>query len=291
MLSTSQDIQNYLQKMAIESQSSEAYIFKLYALEGIVRRIALHPQKHEVILRGSLITRVWALPHYRPVDDIDFLFDYAFDDVRGIKFVQDIFSYQVEDFITYLPEKIEIVPTWVETPLPGARAFIPAEVFGQTFTLQIDLAYDDPLVPPAVLWEYPMLLPNQKVVIYTIRPELACAWKVHGLFEFWNRRSTAWEMKDLYDIYLIINAFELDEAAFAEALEIAFSNRGTPMHVYKRVLEGVFGQSKGSQKNWEKFVLKRQNHLLFDNHLSLLGEVRAFLDKFFIDACKDAQSV
>jgi transcription elongation factor GreA-like protein len=116
-------------------------------------------------------------------------------------------------------------------------------------------------------------------------PELACAWKVHGLFEFWNRRSTAWEMKDLYDIYLLINQFQFNDSIFAKALQQAFEDRKTPMTVYKRVLEGVFGQSKGTEKAWAKFVAKRDNRLLVENHYVLLEKVRAFLDKFFIPFC------
>ncbi len=279
------DTQTYLQALAYREAVSVDYMLKLYGLESIVRRLALHPAKHEIVVRGSFITRVWAMRDYRPVDDLDFLFDFAPDSARGMTLLREILAYPLDDSVTYLPEQMHITPTWVETPLPGERVVIPTRIFGRDFELQIDLAYHDPLVPPAMLWAYPTLLPAQEAEIYTIRPELACAWKVHGLFEFWNRRSTAWELKDLYDIYLIHKHKPIDEFVFAEALEVAFENRGTPMYVYKRVLEGVFGQSKGTQKRWEKFLLKRNGRVLFDSPQDLLLVVRAFLDKFFVKYC------
>jgi hypothetical protein len=276
-----------LQAEAMKSQTSWEYVLKLYALEGMIRRGAIHPKAHEVITRGSLITRAWAYPHYRPVDDVDFLMDYPIDSERGIGFIREMLAYDLGDFIEYDLDKIEVVPTWVETPLPGERIFVPAKALGQDFLLQIDLAYNDPLLPPAVVWSYPCLVPEWKTNIHTITPELALAWKVHGLFEFIGKGSTAWDMKDLYDIYLIISNCLINDLIFADALQMAFQDRRTPMHVYRRVLEGTFGQSKGTLKGWEKFVLKRQNRLLVANHFELLEKVRAFLDKFFIPFCKE----
>lgn len=276
-----------LQAEAIKSQTSWEYVLKLYALEGMIRRVAMHPQTSEVIIRGSLITRAWVYPHHRPVDDVDFLMDYPIDSVRGIGFIREMLAYDLGDFIAYEADKIEVVPTWVETPLPGERIFVPAKALGQDFLLQIDLAYNDPLLPPAFAWNYPTLIPEWHTNIHTIVPELALAWKVHGLFEFTGKGSTAWDMKDLYDIYLIISNCSINDLIFADALQMAFQDRRTPMRVYRRVLDGTFGQSKGTLKGWEKFVLKRQNRLIVANHFELLEKVRAFLDKFFIPFCKD----
>ncbi len=281
------DIRTCLQKEATNSGTSWDYILKLYALEGIIRRLSLHLQAGELVVRGSLITRAWVQPHYRPVDDIDFLADYARDAKRGLSFINEILAYDLQDFITYQVNAISVVPTWVDTPLPGERLFVPTTVFGQNLTLQIDLAYDDPLVPSSVQRTYPMLIPVWKAPIYTIRPELACAWKVHGLFEFWGRRSTAWEMKDLYDIYLISQAFPFDKAHFSEALRMAFSHRKTPLSVYKRVLEGTFGQSKGTEKAWGRFYAKRDGRVIVANHKELLEKVRFFLDDYFLDFLRE----
>jgi len=282
MLYAFNEIATCLRENAEKAQTTWYCILKLYALEGIVRRANIHPKGNEMLIRGSLITRAWALPHHRPVEDIDFLADYPKDSTRGIAFIREMLAYNLEDFITYHVDKIIITPTWVDTPLPGERITLPATALGEDFTLQIDLAYDDPVVPTAMQWEYPTLIPAWKTVIHTIRPELACAWKVHGLFEFWNRHNTSWEMKDLYDIYLIINAFKLDEAVFQGALQIAFAHRQTPLSVYDRILKGTFGQSKGTLKGWDKFYRKRDGRLLVENHFVLLEKVRAFLDKFFV---------
>jgi hypothetical protein len=162
------DIEQYLQQEAENSQTSWEYITKLYALEGLVRRASMHPKAAEIIIRGSLITRAWVLPHYRPVDDVDFLADYPFDTTRGVGFIREMLRYDLDDFLTYDTENLEIVPTWVETPLPGERIFVKAKGLGQNFTLQIDLAYNDPLVPPAIVWEYPTLIPAWKTPIHTI---------------------------------------------------------------------------------------------------------------------------
>jgi hypothetical protein len=277
------DLKERLNQIALDFQLNPEYIFKLYALEGLVRRTPLMAEADKMIIRGSFITSNWVKPHFRAVNDLDFLADYPIDTARGESYIRQLLTVDLADGLHFFPNELQVEDTWTDTPLPGQRYQIPARLFDFEFLLQIDLAFNDPLIPPAIWWEYPALLSELSTTIRTVRPELALAWKVHGLFEFWDKGGT-WQIKDLYDIYLIIKTQILDNEVFREALRIAFSDRNTPMHLYQRVLAGEFGQSTNTRKHWQRFVNKMEGKLTISSHFELLAEVRKYLDGFFIKA-------
>lgn len=122
------------------------YISKLYALEGLLRRAAFLPDMDTMVIRGSLITRAWVLPLYRRVDDLDLMAVYPFDAERGEDFVWRIMQVQMEDGLQIFSEKLQIEPIWENTEFPGRRFLVPVKYASYEFNLQIDLAFNDPLV-------------------------------------------------------------------------------------------------------------------------------------------------
>ncbi|MEM7039976.1 MAG: nucleotidyl transferase AbiEii/AbiGii toxin family protein, partial [Bacteroidota bacterium] len=143
-----------------------------------------------------------------------------------------------------------------------------------------DMAFADPVVPGPVRQMYQGLL-GWEFPVWTVVPEQALAWKVHGLFEFWDTQKGRWRMKDLYDICLLMRACEMDSVVFRAALKVAFEDRVTPFRVYQKVLDGNFGQSRGSRQNWARFVADYPANVEAESHLDLLAEARKLLDPVF----------
>lgn len=277
-------LQQQLEQLAISTQVSLAYVQKLYVLEHILQQISLSPDAHTMIVRGSLITRAWVMPTYeRLVKDLDLMACYAFDAVRGIDFIKRALALPIpSDDVVILHKQLTIETTWENTALPGHRFLVPVQAFGQLLEVQIDLAYNDPLVPPAIWWQYPTVLPNSFLNVHTIRPELACAWKVQGLFEFWQTKGGKWRTKDLYDIFILLQSVPMDQHMLTQAIKVAFEDRQTPWKVYQRVLDGEFGLSKGSRKAWTKLSNQYKGKIGINSHLEVLTGIRKVLDPIFI---------
>lgn len=278
-------LQQQLEQLALSAQVSLAYVQKLYVLEHILQQIFLLPDAHTMIVRGSLITRAWTTPTYeRLVKDLDLMACYAFDADKGIGFIKRALTLSIpSDDVVILHEQLTVETTWENTEFPGHRFLVPVQAFDQLLEVQIDLAYNDPLVPPAVWWQYPAVLPNSFLNIHTIRPELACAWKVQGLFEFWQTKGGKWRIKDLYDIFILLQSVSMNQHMLTQAMKVAFEDRQTPWKVYQRVLDGEFGLSKGSRKAWTKFCNQYKGKIGINSHLEVLAEIRKVLDPIFID--------
>ena len=74
---------------------------------------------------------------------------------------------------------------------------------------------------------------------------------IHGLFEFADKR---WRAKDLLDLYRYFERTPLDEQLLARCIAIAFASRDTSLDRTDRLLYEDFGQSRGSRKQWQRFL-------------------------------------
>lgn len=277
-----------LQKLAQKQVLSYAYIIRLHVLECILARFALLKEKN-IVVRGSLITRAWTFPkHFRKVQDLDFLVDAPFDEEKGKEFVQKMLAIDLEDDLI-LGEDYKVYQIWEETENPGLRFEISAQFQESQMEFQIDVAFNDPLIPRAIEWDYPTLL-GTKIRVKTILPELACAWKIHGLFEFWDK-GFRWQVKTLYDVFIILDTQSLDREIFKKAIEIAFKDRKTPFEVYQRVLSGEFGASKGSQKAWEKWLAENEGKIPYPTFEPMIALMREHVDAIFLELMEENPSL
>jgi len=245
---------------------------RLHTLEGVLRRVSQLPDRETLVLRGSLMTRLWAQPARRTADDVDFVTTFAFDRNRAVELLRTALALpDGDDGVCFSVDLLHSAATWVETPFPGIRVTVPACVGEVCHEVQIDLGFADPLVPAAEWLEYPALRPEWNTTVRACRPELGCAWKIHGLFEQRN-----WRKKDLYDISLILGHRPLDLAVLQEAVRVAFESRCTPLGTVRRLVQGDFGSSQGSLKSWRRFRRDQGDPAIPEDHRE---EVRFVADR------------
>jgi hypothetical protein len=194
-----------------------------HVLEGILRRLARVPDAAGFILRGSMLTRAWVLPQRRVADDLDFvgIFPHSVEETRR-KFAPALAA-EEDDDVSLDATSLRAHALWPNTPFPGVRLMFRAGLGAADQTVQTDVGFNDPLVPPAYLYEYPTVLPGAPLRLMAVRPETAVAWKLHGLAEMGPQ---GWRPKDLHDLYLILSAVAVDDGALTPAIEAAFLSRG-----------------------------------------------------------------
>ena len=181
-------LQQRLFENTVKLQIPPEEIIKLYVLERLLWRVSQFAAAEQMIARGSLITRNWILPailrgeDFRPVQDLDLMAVYPFDMERGKDFFKKIFSIQSDDGVEIINKNFETIVTWGDTPNPGIRTTLNIALISYIVSIQIDMGFNDPLVPAATWYAYQGLLPENHFSIVVPTPELACAWKLHGLF-------------------------------------------------------------------------------------------------------------
>src|SRR5262249_3108236 len=139
---------------------------------------------------------------------------------------------------------------WQETAFAGHRLRVPVCPGDRERTLQIDVGFGDPLVPPAQWIDYPCS-DGQPARVQVVRPEWLTAWKPGGLVA---PRARRWQAKDVYDLDLLTTHCQLDEETLAEAIRVAFAAHNDPLSLVPEVVYNpAWWQSDASRAKWAKF--------------------------------------
>ncbi|MEZ4320662.1 MAG: nucleotidyl transferase AbiEii/AbiGii toxin family protein [Myxococcota bacterium] len=193
----------------------------------VVRALATRPDLW--VFRGSLVTAAHIAPWPREADDVDLIALPHLTHATGLDALEALFGTREHEVI------------WAETDSPGLRL--------QIGTVQVDLAFGDPIVPD------PIPLEVLGMPVSAVRIESMIAWKLHGLFE---NESRAWRPKDLADLHdLLVRPPRLDSAALDRALETAFVSRDAPFRLTDRLRTREMGRTRGSRKTWTRYL---RNH-------------------------------
>ena len=216
-------------------------------LDAAARRWTRSPGRHNLIFRGSFVLGLWIGRGRRAAQDLDFLAMYPFDRERVHREMQLALSEDLNDGIWFDSEGIESEVIFAETEFPGVRLNVPVVSERGHDSLQIDVAFGDPVPFGSV--ETPVETANETTTILAPVPEVGFAWKLHGLVEF---EGLAWRSKDLADLWLLIRHAELDEKKLDEAIRVAFESRDGPLWRLDRLFDGKLGGSARSQRGWRK---------------------------------------
>jgi hypothetical protein len=198
-------------------------VVRHHVLEGLLRRLARTASAGDFVLRGSMLTRAWVAPRVRVVQDLDFVGTFPHDVGETIRRFSSLLAVGgIEDDVCLDP-LLRGRGIWLNSAFPGVRLFLRAGLGWADQALQVDVGFNDPLIPPPHLLPYPTLLPGEAAEVWAVRPETAFAWKLHGLAEMGPH---GWRPKDLYDLYLLVENVALDTADLVPAIEAAFVSRG-----------------------------------------------------------------
>ncbi|MCO7223187.1 nucleotidyl transferase AbiEii/AbiGii toxin family protein [Pleionea sp. CnH1-48] len=233
------------------------------AIELFYYGLSCHELGQQSIVRGSFVTQRWIAPIPRRCNDADLLIE-TLDTPKLTRQLGEIIQRmnKHQNVIQFMAEQISVEPIWVDSPAPGVRYLLPYALQRagkpepalslQTHCLQVDIATGDPLLCPAVDFFTRVEVPEACTIrLKTVVPEIAAAWKLHGLFEHLHG---GWQPKTLWDLYCILISQNINAQQFHDAITLAFSSRMDPIDIVKRLLFGDFGQSKHSRRNWRKFV-------------------------------------
>jgi hypothetical protein len=223
-----------------------------HVLEGLLRRVARLPHADNFVLRGGMLTRLWVRPTPRPVQDLDFVGTGPPDvEATARRFLPALADPGVDDGVCLDPEASRVRGIWQETAFPGVRLLVRAGLGEADRDVQIDVGFNDPLVPPAERLDYPTLAAGPVAGVWACRPETMVGWKLHGLAETGARR---WRPKDLHDLDLITGRMELRPGDLAPAVAVAFASRGfRPADAAAVLGPGAWWGTKRARLRWEEF--------------------------------------
>jgi hypothetical protein len=247
-------------------------VVRHHVLEGVLRRLARLQNTADFVLRGSMLTRAWVAPQRRIADDLDFVGTFPHDVEQTKQKFAPALSMAEEDDVCLDPASLRAQPLWAKTAFPGARLMFRAGLGVPDQVIQIDVGFNDPLVPPPYLYDYQTVLPGPSIRLWAVRPETAVAWKLHCLAEMGPH---GWRPKDLHDLYLISLATPLDFATLPPAIEAAFLSRGYQVRDAAAVFTSAgWWDLKGARVRWREYRQETEAVTIPEDLRTVVGEVQ-----------------
>ncbi|MBE9206953.1 nucleotidyl transferase AbiEii/AbiGii toxin family protein [Nostoc sp. LEGE 06077] len=265
-------LEQSLQDISQTSDRPIDEVLTYHILESLLRRVAYSADTADLVLRGGMLTRLWVPPGHRIAVDVDFLGLYPFDIESSTKRFRELLATDgFSDGVVFHLESLESHGIWLEDPFPGVRLQVDASVLNYRQQLQIDVGFNDPLVPPAQWLDYPTLVTAEPVKLQAARPELMAAWKLHGLIEQGAKR---WRGKDLYDLMLLATVVPLDKILLPEAIKVAFSSHNDDILEVQTILSQPQWWDTGkNRRNWRYYCRKVPTQIMPDDFLSVVETV------------------
>ncbi len=222
-----------------------------YAQERLLYRFSVSHYRANFILKGALLFLTYDMPDLRPTKDIDFLCHGVKNDIDGIRSVmEEVSAITEEDGVTFDSTTIAVEPIAEQAEYGGLRVSIRCSIEGARNVLQIDVGFGDKITAGPLDIEYPVMLdfPKPHIKVYSL--ESAIAEKFEAMVRL---NVITSRMKDFYDLVHLAQHQAFSADLLAEAIELTFNTRGTPLQDRQMIFSDAFKSDSNKQTQWTAF--------------------------------------
>jgi predicted nucleotidyltransferase component of viral defense system len=229
------------------------FVLTKYALERLLYRLSISPQKDHFLLKGALLFDLWFDVPLRPTSDIDLL---GFE-IEEIPYLIDRFQsvcmLEVDDGITFDSRSIKASEIRKDANYSGIRLNLTGLIDGARCPVQIDIGYGDPVTPAPESAVYPTMFEDMAAPQLRVYPTYTViAEKLEAIISLGMANS---RMKDYFDLWVILRNTKHDPKILTAALSATTHRRGTIKPQNLPIgLTDRFGLDQQKVVQWNAFV-------------------------------------
>jgi len=223
-----------------------------YALERLLHRLSLSPHRERFVLKGAMLLATWFDEPHRATRDVDLLGfgDAAEDALLGT--FREIMAVEVDDGVNFDLKGLKIEAIREEVEYGGSRLRTTAALAGARIPITVDIGFGDAVEPGIEDIDLPVLLDMPSPHLRAYPPETVIAEKFHAMVALGRANS---RMKDYYDVWMLIDSFELEPQRMRPAIVATFARRNT--EIPATVPDGLsdeFSADAGKRRQWDAFA-------------------------------------
>ncbi|MBS4168317.1 nucleotidyl transferase AbiEii/AbiGii toxin family protein [Parachlamydia sp. AcF125] len=226
-------------------------ILRYYAMERFLYRLSLSPYADKFFLKGGLILKVWDSTDHRATMDIDLLARTS-NQIDNLKRIITEVSEMTceEDGIIFDAQKLILRNTQTGGDYNGISSSFSAKLFTTKMPVLIDIGFNDVIIPKPQRIQYPTLLEMPKPILLGYTLETVIAEKLESIVKL---ALVNTRMKDFYDLWTILRAYEIKSEKLIIAIHEVFANRKTPLQ-RPIAFTRAFYEAKETQQRWNNFL-------------------------------------
>ena len=223
-----------------------------YALERLLHRLSISPLRERFVLKGALLLTTWFDEPHRATRDLDLLgFGDPSDDALLAAF-REVMAIVVDDGVSFDADHLQIQPIREDMQYGGSRLRTTAALAGARIPVVVDVGFGDSVEPGVEDIELPVLLDMPSPRLRAYPQETVIAEKLHAMVTLGLANS---RMKDYYDVWMLLRAYQVDHGRLRQAIEATFARRGTELPAdIPEGLTDTFAQADAKQRQWSAFT-------------------------------------
>ena len=223
-----------------------------YALERLLHRLSLSPHRERFVLKGAMLLATWFDEPHRATRDVDLLgFGDAAEDALLATF-REIMAVEVDDGVKFDLKGLKIEAIREEVEYGGSRLRTTAALAGARIPITVDIGFGDATEPGVEDIDLPVLLEMPSPHLRAYPPETVIAEKFHAMVVLGRANS---RMKDYYDVWMLIDSFELEPQRMRRAIGATFARRNTEIPTsVPDGLSDAFSADVGKKRQWDAFA-------------------------------------
>lgn len=270
-----------LQAVARRDGRNTQELLTLYALEGLLDRIAQTRHADRLVLKGGMLLA--AFDQRRPTRDLDMHAEQLASDLDIVRdLVVDVARVPLEDGLVFDLDSVAAEAIREDDDYQGVRVSVAATLHTARLVPKVDISVGDPVWPAPRQVALPRLLGGEPLRLRGYPLHMVLAEKIVTAVDR-GAASTRW--RDFADIHLLTGSNPVDAADLTRAIKLVAGHRGVRLFPLARVLDG-FGEI--GQAKWQAW--RRKQHLddrLPTGFAEVLATTIGFADPVLTDEVAD----
>ncbi|MDP9124651.1 MAG: nucleotidyl transferase AbiEii/AbiGii toxin family protein [Pseudomonadota bacterium] len=249
---TGASVRQRLLNLAHASGQPLELLLTRYALERLLHRLSMSRHRERFVLKGAMLLVTWFAEPHRATRDVDLLGFGDATEAALLETFREIMVVEVDDGVSFDLKGMRIEAIREELEYGGSRLRTTAALAGARIPITVDIGFGDAVAPGIEEIDLPVLLDMPSPHLRAYPPETVIAEKFHAMVVLGRANS---RMKDYYDVWMLLTAFDLEPERLRQAVVATFARRGTAIPA--EVPDGLsdeFASDAGKLWQWEAFA-------------------------------------
>ena len=241
-----------LLKLSQERDQPFELLLTRYVLERLLHRLSMTAHRNRFVLKGAMLMTTWFEMPFRPTRDLDLLGIGDDAPEAMLATFREICAVKLDDGVRFDAAGLTVDRIRDEAEYGGLRLKTYATVATARVRVTVDIGFGDAVEPQIEEVDLPVLLdlPPPRIRAYPREAVIAEKFQAMVMLGRVNSR-----MKDFYDIWLLLRAYEFEGDSLPRAIAATFARRKTPIpEKAPDALTRAFADDPAKQQQWASFI-------------------------------------
>ena len=274
MYLTPAQIKGRIKNVAKQNGSDPITLLRIYMMERFLERITYSKYKDDFIVKGGILVTSMIGISMRSTMDIDTTirnFDLTKEETTRI--VNEIKDISLDDHIEFILNDVSDIMDNME--YPGIRIHMDAKLENLIVPIKIDISTGDVITPREIRYEYPLLLEDKSIQLWSYNLETILAEKIQTIL---SRGLLNTRMRDFYDVTTLFDRY--NDSINYNDLSLAFDKTCRKRETfsllehYEEIL-CLISEDSTLQNLWKNYCRKYKyaSHIEFSTNLEIIKQL------------------